>query len=45
MGEFADVFAWLSTLASMSGIDLTAAVEAKYGRGCPRCESTPCTCA
>ena len=45
MGEFADVFAWLSTLASMSGIDLNEAVNAKYGRGCPRCEATPCACA
>jgi NTP pyrophosphatase (non-canonical NTP hydrolase) len=43
-GEFADVFAWLSTLASMSGIDLTAAVEKKYGQGCPRCLATPCAC-
>lgn len=44
-GEFADVFAWLSTLASMSGIDLTEAVENKYGKGCPRCLATPCSCA
>ena len=43
-GEFADVFAWLSTLASMSKIDLAACVEKKYGRGCPRCLSTPCVC-
>lgn len=44
-GEFADVFAWLATLASMSGIDLAAAVDKKYGKGCPRCEATPCSCA
>ena len=43
-GEFADVFAWLSTLASMSRIDLAAAVEKKYGQGCPRCQATPCAC-
>jgi NTP pyrophosphatase (non-canonical NTP hydrolase) len=43
-GEFADVFAWLSTLASMTGIDLQKAVEKKYGEGCPRCEATPCGC-
>ena len=43
-GEFADVFAWLSTLASMSGVDLQAAVRKKYGKGCPRCEATPCGC-
>lgn len=44
-GEFADVFAWLSTLASISGIDLEQAVRAKYGQGCPRCRATPCACA
>lgn len=43
-GEFADVFAWLSTLASIKGIDLEAAVKAKYGEGCPRCKATPCSC-
>jgi NTP pyrophosphatase (non-canonical NTP hydrolase) len=44
-GEFADVLAWLATLASISGIDLEAAANKKYARGCPRCESTPCSCA
>ncbi len=43
-GEFADVFAWLSTLASMSGIDLEAAAMKKYAKGCPRCEAAPCAC-
>ena len=43
-GEFADVLAWLSTLASIAGIDLEAAALKKYERGCPRCESTPCAC-
>jgi NTP pyrophosphatase (non-canonical NTP hydrolase) len=43
-GEFADVFAWLSTLASMSDIDLEEAVRKKYGAGCPRCRATPCAC-
>jgi NTP pyrophosphatase (non-canonical NTP hydrolase) len=28
--EFADVLAWLCTLANINGIDLTAAVTAKY---------------
>ena len=41
-GEFADVLAWLSTLASMNGIDLQDVADAKYGRGCPRCTATPC---
>ena len=44
-GEFADVLAWLSTLASIAGIDLNEAAEAKYGSGCPRCSAVPCGCA
>jgi NTP pyrophosphatase (non-canonical NTP hydrolase) len=44
-GEFADVLAWLSTLASISGVDLEKAAAAKYARGCPRCSTTPCRCA
>lgn len=43
-GEFADVLAWLSTLASIAGIDLQKAAQRKYGEGCPRCATTPCTC-
>jgi len=43
-GEFADVLAWLSTLASIAGIDLQAAACKKYETGCPRCSATPCTC-
>jgi len=41
--EFADVFAWLVTLASMAGIEMEEAVQ-KYGRGCPSCNKTPCEC-
>lgn len=44
-GEFADVLAWLSTLASIAGIDLEEAAMKKYAKGCPRCEATPCACA
>jgi NTP pyrophosphatase (non-canonical NTP hydrolase) len=44
-GEFADVFAWLVTLASMHGVDMETVAAAKYGDGCPRCSSAPCTCA
>ena len=44
-GEFADVFAWLTTLASMHGVDLEAVARAKYAEGCPRCQGTPCGCA
>lgn len=43
-GEFADVLAWLSTLASIAGIDLEEAALAKYAEGCPRCHGTPCAC-
>src|SRR5262245_36136769 len=43
--EFADVLAWLATIANVAGIDLEAAVEAKYGAGCPGCGQSPCVCA
>jgi NTP pyrophosphatase (non-canonical NTP hydrolase) len=43
--EFADVLAWLATLANVVGVDLEAAVQAKYGDGCPGCRRTPCVCA
>lgn len=42
--EFADVFAWLATMASMSGVNLSEAVAQKYAAGCPGCKSTPCSC-
>lgn len=42
--EFADVLAWLATLANTVGVDLEAAVRAKYGTGCPGCHQTPCAC-
>jgi NTP pyrophosphatase (non-canonical NTP hydrolase) len=42
--EFADVLAWLATLANIAGVDLEAAVQAKYGAGCPGCLSVPCVC-
>jgi NTP pyrophosphatase (non-canonical NTP hydrolase) len=42
--EFADVFAWLATLASIAEIDLAEAAARKYGRGCPRCDAAPCAC-
>ncbi len=43
-GEFADVAAWLFTLASIAEVDLEAVVAAKYGQGCPKCGGTPCRC-
>jgi NTP pyrophosphatase (non-canonical NTP hydrolase) len=41
--EFADAFAWLSTMASISGIDLEEAAD-RYAGGCPKCGATPCRC-
>jgi NTP pyrophosphatase (non-canonical NTP hydrolase) len=43
--EFADVLAWLATLANLAGVDLEAAVQRKYGSGCPGCGRQPCICA
>ena len=43
--EFADVLAWLATLANNVGVDLETAVQAKYGTGCPGCRQIPCVCA
>jgi len=42
--EFADVLAWLSTLASLRGICLEKAAREKYSQGCPRCLKVPCGC-
>jgi len=42
--EFADVLAWLATLANAVDIDLDAAVREKYGAGCPGCRQIPCVC-
>ena len=38
--EFADVLAWLTTIANVAGIDLAEAIERKYGAGCPGCGRT-----
>ncbi|MDP6849310.1 MAG: MazG nucleotide pyrophosphohydrolase domain-containing protein [Planctomycetota bacterium] len=42
--EFADVLAWLATLASIKGVDLGAVAGKKYANGCPYCHATPCSC-
>ena len=42
--EFADVYAWLATLASMHGLRLDEIGHKKYGEGCPKCHATPCAC-
>ena len=43
-GEFADVLAWLVTLANVEGVNLTEAVAEKYGDGCPGCGQSTCSC-
>jgi NTP pyrophosphatase (non-canonical NTP hydrolase) len=42
--EFADVLAWLMTIANVANVDLTQAVAKKYGSGCPGCGQFVCTC-
>ncbi|MCA9058920.1 MAG: nucleotide pyrophosphohydrolase [Planctomycetaceae bacterium] len=42
--EFADVLAWLATIANVAGINLTEAVRLKYGNGCPGCGQMICNC-
>ena len=42
--EFADVFAWLTTIANVAGVDLSAAIQRKYGQGCPGCSKFVCSC-
>lgn len=42
--EFADVLAWLATIANVAGVDLEQAVQEKYGRGCPGCGQMVCAC-
>ena len=42
--EFADVLAWLTTIANVAGVDLNAALRAKYGGGCPGCGQLTCCC-
>ena len=42
--EFADVLAWLATIANIADIDLTEAIRTKYGSGCPGCGRVVCDC-
>lgn len=42
--EFADVLAWLATIANVAEVDLEAAVRKKYGEGCPGCGAMQCQC-
>ena len=42
--EFADVIAWLASLANITGIDLERAAINKYSGKCPKCHQSPCQC-
>ena len=42
--EFADVLAWLTTIANVADVDLTSSVRQKYGSGCPGCGRLVCIC-
>ena len=42
--EFADVLAWLTTIANVAEIDLNKAIRDKYGDGCPGCDQYVCQC-
>ena len=41
--EFADCFAWLTSLANLADVDMEQAIE-KYQAGCPSCTKSPCRC-
>jgi NTP pyrophosphatase (non-canonical NTP hydrolase) len=45
LGEFADVLAWLCTIANVAGVDLSESIGRKYGSGCPGCGQLVCSCA
>lgn len=42
--EFADVLAWLASLANVVDIDLEKATITKYNQKCPKCQQKPCQC-
>jgi len=42
--EFADVLAWLASLANVAKVDLERAAISKYASRCPRCRKTTCEC-
>jgi NTP pyrophosphatase (non-canonical NTP hydrolase) len=42
--EFADVIAWLSSLANITEVDLEKAAVNKYNDKCPKCKHSPCQC-
>ncbi len=42
--EFADVIAWLASLANITNVDLEKAAINKYPHKCPKCHRSPCQC-
>jgi len=42
--EFADVLAWLVSLANLANVDLEKATLKKYPGVCPYCGKSPCEC-
>lgn len=42
--EFADVIAWLASLANITCVDLEKAAVNKYNGKCPKCKKSPCQC-
>jgi NTP pyrophosphatase (non-canonical NTP hydrolase) len=42
--EFADVIAWLASLANVVNVDLEKAALNKYDNKCPKCGQAPCRC-
>jgi len=42
--EFADVLAWLASLANVMNIDLEGAATMKYDNRCPKCQKARCEC-
>jgi NTP pyrophosphatase (non-canonical NTP hydrolase) len=42
--EFADVLAWLASLANITDINLEKAALEKYNHKCLKCQQAPCTC-
>jgi len=42
--EFADVLAWLFSLANLVNVDLERASSEKYRGTCPKCAQRPCMC-
>jgi NTP pyrophosphatase (non-canonical NTP hydrolase) len=42
--EFADVIAWLASLANIVNVDLEKSALNKYPHKCPKCQKSPCKC-